>query len=227
MCAGGISDILSIEGSNMWSMSMPYHASKPVLHANSNHPTSFSKGDQIHEQPSMCRSNGGGADCMLKPSAGPKGSDLYCEDEHSMLQLAIHSPRVGADPSASESLLGENTFGGGNHALPAGVNLAGLPQGAGERLERGLHNVVAVLALQLPDVQGHARGVGQGAEEMLHHLRVEGANALCGNVHIEAQVWPPRQIQYDINECLVQRCTEVAKAADALPVSQRLTERCA
>ena len=35
-------------------------------------------------------------------------------------------------------------------------------------LEGGLHDVMAVLAVQLADVQRHARGVGQAAEEVLH-----------------------------------------------------------
>lgn len=43
--------------------------------------------------------------------------------------------------------------------------------------------------------------VGQRAEEVLHQLRVKGADALCGDVDIEAQEWPPRQIlQYSCKE---------------------------
>jgi hypothetical protein len=36
--------------------------------------------------------------------------------------------------------------------------------------------------------------VGQRAEEVLHQLRVKGANALCGDVDIKAQERPPRQV---------------------------------
>ena len=54
--------------------------------------------------------------------------------------------------------------------------------------------MVGVAAGQLPDVQGHAGGVGQGLEEVFHQLRVVGADALCGDGQVVAQVGPPRQV---------------------------------
>ena len=45
-----------------------------------------------------------------------------------------------------------------------------------------------------PDVQGHAAGVGQGLEEVLHQLRVKGADAPAGDVQVDAEVRPAREI---------------------------------
>lgn len=94
----------------------------------------------------------------------------------------------------SPSVLREHALGGGDAALPPGVHLAGLPQRAGEGLEGGLHDVVAVAAAQLPDVQRHARRVGQRLEEVLHQLRLVLADALGGQGQVAAEVRPPRQV---------------------------------
>lgn len=51
------------------------------------------------------------------------------------------------------SLLREHTLRGCNHALAARIDLCRLPQRTRKGLEGGLHDVVAVVARQLADVQ--------------------------------------------------------------------------
>ena len=46
----------------------------------------------------------------------------------------------------------QDTFGTGNHAFPSWVVRAGLAESPGESFEGGFHNVVRVLATQLPNV---------------------------------------------------------------------------
>ena len=89
------------------------------------------------------------------------------------------------------SVLSQHSLGGGNRALPPRVHLTGLPQSAGERLERRLHNVVAVGASQLPDVKRHARRVCKRLEKVLHQLRLVRADSLRGEVQVTAEVGPP------------------------------------
>ena len=91
----------------------------------------------------------------------------------------------------ANSGLRENSLGRGNHALPARVDLSGLPQRPCKRLERGLDDMVAVSPAQLMDVQRHAGRVSQRLEEVLHQLRLILPNVLCWEVKITAEMRPP------------------------------------
>jgi hypothetical protein len=65
--------------------------------------------------------------------------------------------------------------------------------GAGQHADTTEANHLYCSTIAMPAI-GQQTCVGQRAEEVLHQLRVEGADALCGDVHIEAQERPPRQI---------------------------------
>jgi hypothetical protein len=89
-------------------------------------------------------------------------------------------------------------------------------------LERCLNDVVRVAACESPDVHRRAARVDERLEEVLHHLRVERADALRGDGQVPAEVRAPAEVEDHVRECLVERSGELPEAVDALAVAERL-----
>src|ERR1700675_3150811 len=81
--------------------------------------------------------------------------------------IAVVMPAWFSTQRAAEGALGR-----GDRAGAARVDLDRLPQGACQTLEAGFDDMVVVLAVEVLDVQGPPRRLGEGLEPLLEQLGV-------------------------------------------------------
>ena len=85
--------------------------------------------------------------------------------------------------------------------------------------------MVGVLAGKLADVQRDAGVGGEGDEELLRQRGIEGAHHHRRHIGVPVQLAAPRDVHSRHDEGLVHGHGDVAEAADAALVAERLRER--
>ena len=108
-----------------------------------------------------------------------------------------------------------------------GSDLGGHAKSAGRGFEDRFADVMAVAAVVHEDVQVAQCVGGEGAPEFFDELGVEIADFCGGKVGLHRQGEAAAEIERDRCECFVHRQREVAVAADAGFVADRLLERLA
>jgi len=116
----------------------------------------------------------------------------------------------------------EHTLGAGHRRGLARIDFAGDAQRAGEALEAALDDMVVVLAVVVPDVQGEPAELGEGLEPFLEQLGVHRAELGLGEVHLPDQVRPVGGVERHLGQRLVHRDEGATVAADAGAVAQCL-----
>jgi hypothetical protein len=106
--------------------------------------------------------------------------------------------------------------------LSCWVALDRLTQRARRRLERGFEDVVRVAPAQEIDVEVHARGLGEGAPEVLRQLDRKVADQLSARLHFVDEVEATGEIDHGAAQALVHRHEPRAVARDAALVAERL-----
>ncbi len=107
----------------------------------------------------------------------------------------------------------------------AGVGLDGFAQRAGDGLEAGLGDVVAVGAVEEGDVEGEAGVHRDGGEELADELGVEGADLRAREIDLPDEERPAGEVERGADEGFVHRQQAGAVAADAGLVTERPGER--
>src|SRR5205814_48336 len=97
----------------------------------------------------------------------------------------------------------------------ARVRLDRISQRAGEPLEAALDDVMAVLAVDILDMQGQPRLLGKGAEPFLEQFAIDTADRGAFERHLPNQVRPVRGVERDPRQRLVHGNERGAVAADA------------
>src|SRR6056297_1368060 len=105
------------------------------------------------------------------------------------------------------------------------IGLERLAQGARDRLERGLGDVVAVEPRQRLDMEGDTAMRGERLKEFAYQLAVEGADLVGGQIHAPREIGPPRQVERRTHQRVVHRQQARPVAADSALVAERLRER--
>lgn len=120
-------------------------------------------------------------------------------------------------------LLAERALGARDARLP---RIAGdrHPQGAGQRFEDGLGNVVAVGAMMQDGVQVHQCVGGDGRPEFLNQFRVEVANLFGRKGHLPDKCHSTTQVDRSGDECFFHGQREVSIAVYAPFVTQGLLQ---
>src|SRR5215213_3114467 len=127
-------------------------------------------------------------------------------------------PVSGAEPTIeSERALGRR-YG-------RAFDLHRVAQRPGDALERRFDDVVPVAARQRSDVQRDPRTERERAPELLGELRVERADELGDRVDLVHQEGTTRQVERDLDECLVERHERRGKATHARLVAQCVLQR--
>ncbi len=83
--------------------------------------------------------------------------------------------------------------------------LDGHAQRARETLEAALDDMVVVLAVVVPDVEGEPAELGEGLEPFLEQLGVHSAELGLGEGHLLDQVGPVGGVQRHLGQGLVHR----------------------
>ena len=110
------------------------------------------------------------------------------------------------------------------HAVEPLIRRHRLPQRSRQTLETGLDDMMAVLGIEIFDMQADAGILGEGLEPFLEQLGVHLAQFRLGNGHLPDQVGPVRGIERHFRERLVHRDHRAAVAPDAGAAAQRLGE---
>ena len=105
---------------------------------------------------------------------------------------------------------------------PPGINLDGPAQHAGQRLETGFGDVVAIVAVERLHMQRHAGIHGKGLEPFAHQFGVELADLGAREVHFPDEEGAARDIDCRAGQRFIHGQETIGIAADALAVAQRL-----
>jgi len=84
--------------------------------------------------------------------------------------------------------------------------------------------MVRVAALEVVDVQADAGVIDETLEEFIDELRIQRTDHAGAEGHVELQPGPPRQVDDDAGQGLVERHVGVAIAGQALLVANSLRE---
>ena len=113
---------------------------------------------------------------------------------------------------------------GAEYIRDAGIQRGGFVQCLGERLEHGFNHVMVVARLQHPQMQVHARAVGDGIEKLFHKLRVQLPHPLCREITCKLQIGPAAQVHGAQSQGFIHGQDKIAVAPDALFVSGGLPD---
>ena len=116
----------------------------------------------------------------------------------------------------------QRALGGGKGVGGARVGGDGFAQRTRDGLERGLDDVVHVLARELLDVQGDTRVSRERDEELLGQRRVERPDHLVRDLHIPVQRTAAGDVHRCDDERLVHGQHDGAETRDAALITQSL-----